>query len=106
MMGDVADAKAHDYADPEDLFSNFTNVGRALGLSPDRVFHLHIAVKYERMRQLMTKGEAKNESLEDTILDMANYAALWLAYRKTLRPTITTSSEEAILLDRPMGPPL
>lgn len=82
QIAEVADAKAHDYADSSDLFSNFTNVGRALGLSPDRVFHLHIAVKFERLRQLMEKGEAKNEPIEDTILDMANYAALWLAYRR------------------------
>lgn len=88
-MGDVAVGKAHDYAADDNVFSNFINSAEAVGVTPEQAFHLHIATKFERLRQLVHKGEVVNEPIEDTLLDLANYAALWLAYRRCAYVTMT-----------------
>lgn len=81
-MQDVHDKKNADYASDEDPFSNFTGVASATGLSVDMVFFTMIGIKVMRLKELVGVGKDPNfESVDDTILDLANYAAIWKAFR-------------------------
>lgn len=74
--------KAADYTDGSDQFSNFTKTGQMTGLGPEASFKVLIATKVARIMELTASGKhPKNESVNDTLLDLANYAALWLAWR-------------------------
>ena len=83
LMAEVHDSKNEDYASDEDPFSNFTGVAQMTDLPTDKVFQTMIGIKMERLKQLVGASKTpNNESVDDTILDMANYAAIWLAYRR------------------------
>lgn len=83
-MGAMHDKKAADYAAAGDRYSNFKVAG-ALALpftDPiDIAFATLIGVKIARLQELRGKGKAaRNESVQDTFLDLAVYAALWASY--------------------------
>jgi len=83
LMAEIHDKKNEDYASDKDPFSNFSGVAEMTGLETDKVFQVMIGIKMERLKQLVGTGKVpNNESVDDTILDLANYAAIWLAYRK------------------------
>lgn len=86
-MAAVHQKKNHDYASTADPLSNFILQAELTGQSVDMVFFNAIAIKAARLKELVGKGKSpKNESVNDTILDMANYAALWKSYR--MRPGV------------------
>lgn len=82
QLTSLVHAKAHDYADMSNVFSNFENTAELTGLSVEQVFHVMVGIKIERLRQLMTGKLPNFESIEDTLMDLANYSALWIAYRQ------------------------
>ena len=56
----------------EDTFEKFGNIS----------YLVRITDKYNRICSLLNReGEVKDESIDDTIRDMANYSFLWLASR-------------------------
>ena len=75
-------SKCHDYADDANVYSNFEGSARIAGVSVETVFHVMIGIKIERLRQLASGKVANHESLEDTLMDAANYFALWIGYRR------------------------
>lgn len=84
----VHDRKNEDYADGGNPFSNFEGAAAVAGVSVDTVFQVMIGIKLERLRQLVTNAKTPNhESIDDSILDMTNYAAIWLAYRRSQSET-------------------
>lgn len=90
-------SKAHDYAAQDNVFSNFENTAEQTGITLDDVFHSHLVNKMERIRQLRSKGFAQHESMRDSLLDLANYACLWIAAtdRGTL-PTVAEAFDKAV----------
>lgn len=82
---DLLDVKGHDYAGDDSAFINFTLTGLVLshavrrGLQQeDLAFVSFIATKLARLIELRGSGKTpKNETIEDTCMDLANYAALW-----------------------------
>jgi hypothetical protein len=91
-MGEVHDRKNEDYAADGDPFSNFTGVAQMTGQPVDMVFFTMIGIKIMRLKELVGVGKDPNfESIDDTILDLANYAAIWKAYR--LRTTAYEAGE-------------
>jgi len=82
---ELLDAKGHDYAGDDSTFINFTLTGIILdwavsrGLQQeDLAFVSFIATKLARLIELRGSGKTpKNEAIEDTCMDLANYAALW-----------------------------
>jgi hypothetical protein len=78
----LVDGKAADYADDGNVFSNFEGAARLTGLTVEQVFHVMISIKQERLRQLMSGKTPNFEGIEDTLMDLANYTALWLTYRR------------------------
>jgi len=87
--------KAHDYASKENPFINFENVAQAIGLDVDVVFRQFIATKLDRLRNLLSADKKpNNESINDTKLDLAVYALLYLAYSiKTTRDAFNNQLE-------------
>lgn len=74
--------KAEDYAGADRL-SNFKQAGAICGLSPEQHCLAMIATKVARLGQLLSSGkEPNNESIDDSILDLANYAVLMKMIRE------------------------
>ena len=68
--------KGNDYANADRL-SNFKLAGTICGLDAERNCLSLIATKVARLGVLLgSTGEPNNESIEDSILDLANYAVL------------------------------
>lgn len=82
-LADLHDAKSHDYAEAGNPYSNFEFAARVsepfTGI--DRVFATLVGVKLARLAELTAAGKTpKNESLQDTRRDLANYCAIWASY--------------------------
>ena len=74
-MSTTYEAKNADYGD---------SVGDTYNKFGDVSFLTRITDKYNRILSLSDNGECgevKDESLDDTILDLANYCVLWLVER-------------------------
>lgn len=75
-MSKTYEAKNADYGD---------SVGDTYNKFGDVSFLTRITDKYNRILSLSNKGECgevKDERLDDTILDLANYCVLWLVERE------------------------
>lgn len=94
-MGRVHDLKNEDYAEDGNPYSNFEGTAGIAGCSVDKVFQVLIGIKMERLRQLTSGKEANFESLDDSILDLANYAALWKSWRAKKANAIQTVANVA-----------
>ena len=73
-MKETCKRKNADYGSSvEDTYNKFGDIS----------YLVRITDKYNRICSLIDKeAEVKEESIDDTILDMANYCLLWLANRK------------------------
>jgi hypothetical protein len=70
-------SKSHDYAEGGDAFVNFKTAAQVAGISPEQTLLTLLGMKISRLTQLVAKGKkAKNESVEDTMLDIINYVLL------------------------------
>lgn len=75
-MSEVLLSKGDDYANADRL-SNFKLAGSICGLSPAQNCLSLIATKVARLGVLLkSETEPNNESIRDSILDLANYASL------------------------------
>ena len=78
------DAKNSDYGD---------SVGDTYKRFGDISFLVRITDKYNRINQLIeSENKVKDESIEDTILDLANYCLLWLVEREIKSIPVTSSA--------------
>jgi hypothetical protein len=75
QMAEVMLSKGDDYAGADRL-SNFKNVGTICQLQPEQACLSLIATKVARLGQLLTGKEPNNESIADSVLDLANYSIL------------------------------
>lgn len=75
-MSDTMLKKGNDYAN-EDRLSNFKLAAQIVGITPEQVVLTMIAIKAIRLGNLLQPGKVPNfESIEDNLLDHANYSAL------------------------------
>jgi hypothetical protein len=82
-MARICDSKSHDYAKSDNPYSNFEFAGElgAMFNSPvDVAFATLIGVKLARLAELKKGKTPNNESVQDTHIDLANYAAIWASY--------------------------
>lgn len=80
-MADTHDKKNADYAHEGNPYSNFEEAAAYAGVSVDDVFNVLIGVKTARLIELFKSGKTpQNESVVDTLLDRAVYAALHASY--------------------------
>jgi hypothetical protein len=82
-MGELLLNKGEEYSG-EDTLSGFKTLVD-IGVSPEKSMFVRITDKYLRLKNLLFGGEVrvKDESIEDTLVDLANYACLIYLYRKT-----------------------
>jgi len=75
----VHDAKRHDYANTDDVFANFRTCEQA-GIPAWKGCCVRIGDKFSRIMGFAKKEklEVKDESIKDTLIDMANYALIAL----------------------------
>lgn len=94
-MIEIAKAKNTDYAGAGDnAFANFTKV-ETLGIATTEAgFLTRMTDKLCRLVSFLNNGQlaVKDESVEDTLLDLANYCILMAAYIKSKRPPEKTES--------------
>jgi hypothetical protein len=87
-MLELHERKSSDYAQDANVYSNFERCARDAGISVDKVFRVFKSVKLARLDELMDSGKkAKNESIEDTLLDDCVYSVLRLAYWRSHKAT-------------------
>lgn len=76
-MSETILSKGDDYAGQEDRLNNFKVAGNAAGGNAKLNCLNLIATKVARLGQLLnSKSAPKHEAVEDSILDLANYAFL------------------------------
>lgn len=84
----IVQAKNQDYADGEDPFQNFRMVEDAGLCSLEQGVAVRMSDKLQRVFNLLpesVEAAVDDESLDDTLLDLMNYANILLTYRKMER---------------------
>lgn len=81
-MAEVHDRKNHDYAQDGDPLSNFRFSAAVAGTDMDTVFRVLIGVKIARLNELLKGKTPHHESIDDSLLDLSVYAALWASSRR------------------------
>lgn len=80
-MKAIHDKKSADYANDANRYSNFESAATSAGTTVDVVFRTLIGVKLARLAELQGKGKTpNNESIQDSLLDLAVYASLYASY--------------------------
>lgn len=74
-IAELHSRKNHDYAKTDEPLSNFTR-SKALGIEPWRGVLVRMSDKWSRLEQLATGKTPKNESMRDTLIDLAVYALI------------------------------
>lgn len=97
-------SKGHDYAG-EDILLNFKQMQQILSILKvdvtkiEGVHMFYILLKIQRLCNLLFSGkEAKNESIQDTLIDLRNYTDLLTLELIELRTAKMTNEELAIEL--------
>jgi hypothetical protein len=83
LMHEIMLAKNRDYTgDSTDPFANFTLVEAARVCKPETGFLVRMTDKMSRIATLLDgrKAAVTNESIKDTLLDLANYSILLAGY--------------------------
>ena len=81
-MQEIVESKAHDYAKDTNVFSNFEFAADVANVTVTQEFMVMIGTKVARLREIGSGKAPNNESFEDSLLDLANYAALCVAYMR------------------------
>ena len=78
-MKNTHDAKRHDYANPDDVFANFRTCEQA-GIPAWKGCCVRLGDKFSRIMGFAKKEKlkVKDESIKDTLIDMANYSLIAL----------------------------
>ena len=83
-MYNITKAKNADYTGGSDSpFSNFEQTDGVA--SPEQGFYIRMNDKMKRIASYISSGKlhVKDESVEDTLLDLANYSILFMGYLKS-----------------------
>jgi hypothetical protein len=83
-MTEITAKKNHDYSKSTDPFANFKTI-ESYGFSTEVGFVTRMSDKLSRIANYVAQGElkVKEESVEDTLLDLANYCLLMAGYLKS-----------------------
>lgn len=92
QIGELHDKKQVDYGRTTDPFAN-VRASEAFGIAPWVGCMIRANDKMRRIQQLAQTGTLKNESVEDSLMDLAVYALIGLIlYREGSGPSITDST--------------
>lgn len=82
---EICVAKNEDYANGDDPFLNFRSAVQ-VGLTPEQGIVVRMQDKLTRVGNVIANGRAAvSETLEDTLLDLINYAAILKVYLQNER---------------------
>ena len=88
---ELHNSKGLDYGTDDDQYAN-VNQSRDFGIQPWIAAVMKANDKMTRLKTFAVKGKLKNESMENSLLDMANYSiialVLWRQSAQKDRPTI------------------
>lgn len=103
MMKAVTVAKNSDYTgSTDDPFANFKNV-EVLGIcSTSQGFATRMMDKISRIASFIKKGtlEVKDESVKDTLMDLANYCILFAGYLESKKvPKVSSEKSDTMYID-------
>lgn len=87
-MKNISESKTSDYTgESESPFHNFEQVQNLGAATTEQGFITRMSDKLSRISSYMEKGklEVQDESVEDTLVDLANYCALMAGYLKEKR---------------------
>lgn len=76
-IGDLHDRKGADYGSPEDPFLNIRQ-GHEFGIEPWKNSMSRAGDKMVRIKQFAKTGKLENESVKDSLLDLASYSIIAL----------------------------
>ena len=101
---DLMDKKNRDYAGNDGLepFANFTRV-ESMGIcSTEKGMLVRMTDKLSRLSSFFESEtlHVKDESFEDTIVDIVNYAVLIYAYRKDNEKNKNQNNDKILLIER------
>lgn len=92
QIGELHDKKQLDYGRAADPFAN-VRASDAFGIAPWVGCMIRANDKMRRIQQLAQTGTLKNESVEDSLMDLAVYSLIGLIlYREGSGPSITDST--------------
>ena len=96
QMVTIAEKKNHDYNSGKDPFSNFQNVQLLNIASTEQGILVRMTDKLSRLSSFVKKDVmmVKDESIEDTCMDLANYALLFSAYVKSKKQGLSSPEKE------------
>jgi len=99
MRGKMQDKNA-DYADEavDDAFANFTHVEHFRVASAYQGFFTRMIDKFSRIATFINRGvlQVKDESVEDTLLDLANYCILLAGLIKRRKAEAAAAAPKAV----------
>jgi len=87
-MAELIFKKGDDYATEADRLINFKRSSFILGEKPEKAALHQIANKIARLSELLGGKIPKNESIEDSLLDCANYVILLAMIVQDSKPSI------------------
>lgn len=92
-MKKILISKRGDYSNQIDVLSNFKDVATIINSTPDKVCLTHLGTKITRLGVLLSNEKnPNNESIEDSILDLANYAILLSMILSEKQTPVNTSN--------------
>jgi len=92
---DLTMSKRHDYTSSIDNHENFKRsalIAEWFRSNDDKPYVVLIGTKLARLASLLDSKEPKNESIEDSFLDLINYCALWMERRTNHNEIINPGS--------------
>ena len=89
-MQAIQEAKNHDYAQgAENPFANFEMVANYKVASVEQGFFTRLSDKFSRVATLITReGQVADEKIEDTLIDLANYAIIFKCYLESNKDNV------------------
>lgn len=84
-MMSIVVKKNSDYSDGDDAFKNFKMIEHMSGnkISVEEGIMVRLSDKFSRLFSLMDKkAQVNDESIEDTLVDIANYCLIMKIYRE------------------------
>ena len=75
--------KNDDYSQKDNPFSNFEFIALMLDISVEEAIFSRMMDKVARLKQCLRKGvSVKDETIEDTLMDLVNYSVILAGYLK------------------------
>lgn len=100
-MNEICKAKNQDYSGGAnvDAFNNFKESAINAGGTVEQGFLFRMSDKMSRIRNLTQAGTAavKDESIQDTLMDLANYSILMMGYFESKKENAINKEDKSVL---------